>query len=150
MSSIAITWLPESSASSTVAVAVPDGLVTPVVRSADQLGVAEIARTVRDLAARAKDKKLKPEEMTNGTFSVSNLGMFGIEEFSAVINPPEGAILAVGALREEPVVKDGALAIGQRMRFTMSCDHRVVDGALGARWLAAFKALVERPLTMLI
>jgi pyruvate dehydrogenase E2 component (dihydrolipoamide acetyltransferase) len=87
--------------------------------------------------------------MTNGTFSISNLGMFGIEEFSAVINPPEGCILAVGAVREEPVVKDGQIVVGQRMRATLSCDHRVVDGAVGAEWLAAFKKLVEQPVLML-
>ncbi|MGE0790746.1 MAG: pyruvate dehydrogenase complex dihydrolipoamide acetyltransferase [Sandaracinaceae bacterium] len=133
-----------------VAVAIPDGLVTPVVRDADQKGIRAISAEVRELAGRARNKKLTPEEMTNGTFSISNLGMYGIEEFSAVINPPEGCILAVGTLREEPVVKDGAIAIGQRMRVTLSCDHRVVDGALGARWLAAFRELVEHPVLMLI
>ncbi len=133
-----------------VAVAVPEGLVTPVLRDADRKGVREIACEVRELAARARDKKLKPEEMTGGTFSVSNLGMFGIEEFSAVINPPEGGILAVGAVREEPVVSGGTIAIGKRLRMTMSCDHRVIDGALGARWLAELKSIVERPVLMLL
>ncbi len=133
-----------------VAVAIDDGLMTPVVRDADRKGVAEIAAEVRDLAARAREKKLQPEEMTNGTFSVSNLGMFGIEEFSAVINPPEGAILAVGTIRNEPVVVDGAIVPGRRMRFTMSCDHRVIDGATGAKFMAAFKRIVESPLTMLL
>jgi pyruvate dehydrogenase E2 component (dihydrolipoamide acetyltransferase) len=133
-----------------VAVAVPDGLLTPVVRDADQLGVLAISKTVRDLAARAKDKKLKPEEMTGGTFSISNLGMFGIEQFAAVINPPEGAILAVGTVREEPVVKNGAVVPGQRLRMTLSCDHRVVDGALGAEFLAVLKKLVESPITLLV
>jgi pyruvate dehydrogenase E2 component (dihydrolipoamide acetyltransferase) len=133
-----------------VAVAIDDGLMTPVVRDADRKGVAEIAEEVRDLAARARDKKLQPEEMTNGTFSISNLGMFGIEEFSAVINPPEAAILAVGTLRDEPVVVDGAIVQGRRMRFTMSCDHRVIDGATGAKFMAAFKTIVESPLTMLL
>lgn len=133
-----------------VAVAIDEGLMTPVVRDADRKGVAEIAREVRDLAVRARDKKLQPEEMTNGTFSISNLGMFGIEEFAAVINPPEGAILAVGTIRTEPVVQDGAIVPGRRMRFTMSCDHRVIDGATGARFLAAFKEIIENPLTMLL
>jgi pyruvate dehydrogenase E2 component (dihydrolipoamide acetyltransferase) len=133
-----------------VAVAVPDGLVTPVVRDADQKGVLAISREVRDLAARAKEKKLKPEEMTGGTFSISNLGMYGIEDFAAVINPPEGAILAVGVVREEPVVKDGAVVPGKRMRMTLSCDHRVVDGALGAQLLAALRALLEAPVLMLV
>ena len=133
-----------------IAVAVDEGLMTPVIRDADRKGVAQIAEEVRDLAARARDKKLQPEEMTNGTFSISNLGMFGIEEFAAVINPPEGAILAVGTIRDEPVVQDGAIVPGQRMRFTMSCDHRVIDGATGAKFMAAFKRIVEEPLNMLI
>jgi pyruvate dehydrogenase E2 component (dihydrolipoamide acetyltransferase) len=133
-----------------VAVAIPDGLVTPVVRDADKLGVLAISQQVRELAGRARDKRLSLEEMTNGTFSISNLGMFGIESFTAVINPPEGAILAVGTLREEPVVKDGALAPGKRMRMTLSCDHRVIDGAVGARFCASVKGLLESPTNMLI
>ncbi|MGB5697241.1 MAG: dihydrolipoamide acetyltransferase family protein, partial [Polyangiales bacterium] len=133
-----------------VAVAIDDGLMTPVIRDADRKGVAQIAEEVRDLAARAREKRLQPEEMTNGTFSISNLGMFGIEEFAAVINPPEGAILAVGALRREPVVEGDQIVPGRRMRFTMSCDHRVIDGATGARFLAAFKRIVESPLNMLL
>ena len=133
-----------------VAVAIPDGLITPVVRDADRKGVLEIGREVKELASRAKAKKLQPEEFTGGTFSISNLGMFGIEHFTAVINPPEGAILAVGTVREEPVVKDGQLVAGKRLRMTMSCDHRVIDGALGAKWLAAFRRLVETPATMLV
>lgn len=133
-----------------VAVAVPDGLVTPVLRDADQKGIREIAREVKELAEKARNKKLTLEEMQNGTFSVSNLGMYGIEEFSAVINPPEGCILAVGTLREEPVVKNGAIAPGKRMRVTLSCDHRVVDGAVGAEWLAAFKRIIESPVLMLM
>lgn len=132
-----------------VAVAVADGLVTPVVRDADKLGVVAISEQVKDLAARAKAKKLKPEEMQNGTFSISNLGMFGIENFAAVINPPEGAILAVGAVRDEPVVKNGAVVPGKRMRMTLSCDHRVVDGAVGAKFLAALKKLLEAPIGMI-
>ncbi len=133
-----------------VAVAIDEGLMTPVVRDADRKGVAQIADEVRELAARARAKKLQPEEMTNGTFSISNLGMFGIDEFTAVINPPEGAILAVGTIRDEPVVQDGAIVPGRRMRFTMSCDHRVIDGATGARFMAAFRGIVEAPLTMLL
>jgi pyruvate dehydrogenase E2 component (dihydrolipoamide acetyltransferase) len=133
-----------------VAVAVDDGLMTPVLRDADRKGVAQIAEEARDLAARARDKKLQPEEMTNGTFSISNLGMFGIEEFSAVINPPEAAILAVGTIRNEPVVEGGQIVLGRRMRFTMSCDHRVIDGATGAKFMATFKDIVEEPLTMLL
>jgi pyruvate dehydrogenase E2 component (dihydrolipoamide acetyltransferase) len=133
-----------------VAVAIPDGLITPVVRDADRKGVAEIGREVRELAGRARDKKLQPEEFTDGTFSISNLGMYGIEEFTAVINPPEGAILAVGTIRHEPVVKGGAVVPGQRMRMTMSCDHRVIDGAVGAEFLAVLKRLLEAPATMLV
>lgn len=132
-----------------VAVAIPDGLVTPVVRDADQKSVVAIAREVRDLAARARAKKLKPEEMTDGTFSVSNLGMFGIDEFAAVINPPEGAILAVGQARDVPVVKDGAVKPGKKMALTLSCDHRVVDGAVGAAFLAELRDLLERPMRIL-
>jgi pyruvate dehydrogenase E2 component (dihydrolipoamide acetyltransferase) len=133
-----------------VAVAIEEGLMTPVIRDADRKGVAEIADEIRDLVARAREKKLQPEEMIGGTLSISNLGMFGIEEFAAVINPPEGAILAVGTLRDEPVVRRGSIVPGRRMRFTMSCDHRVIDGATGARFLAAFKRIVENPLTMLL
>ena len=133
-----------------VAVAVPDGLVTPVVRDADLKGVFEIGQEVRELAGRARDKKLRPEEMQDGTFSISNLGMYGIEEFAAVINPPEGALLAVGALRDDVVVVDGQVAAGKRMKMTLSCDHRVVDGAVGARWLAELKALLENPLALLL
>lgn len=133
-----------------VAVAVPDGLVTPVVRDADKKGVLAIAREVRDLAGRARNKKLKPEEMMNGTFSISNLGMYGIEEFAAVINPPEGALLAVGGIRDAVVVKDGQVAAGKRMKVTLSCDHRVVDGAIGARWLQELQRLLESPMAMLL
>lgn len=133
-----------------VAVAVPDGLMTPVIRNADQLGAAQIGQQVRALAKRARDKKLQPEEYTNGTFSVSNLGMYGIEDFSAVINPPEGAILAVGTVREEPVVKDGQVVPGKRMRMTLSCDHRVIDGAIGAEFLQVLRTMLESPITMLV
>jgi pyruvate dehydrogenase E2 component (dihydrolipoamide acetyltransferase) len=133
-----------------VAVAIADGLVTPVVRDADLKGVLQIAREVRDLAARARERKLRPEEMSDGTFSISNLGMFDIEQFAAVINPPEGAILAVGAVRDEPVVRDGQIVPGKRLKVTLSCDHRVIDGAVGARWLQALRHAVERPVTMLV
>jgi pyruvate dehydrogenase E2 component (dihydrolipoamide acetyltransferase) len=133
-----------------VAVALTDGLVTPVVRDADRLGVLAIAQTVRELAERAKAKKLKPEEMQGGTFSISNLGMYGIDEFSAVINPPEGAILAVGAVRDEPVVKGGTVVPGKRLALTMSCDHRVIDGALGAEWLRLLRGMLETPLSMML
>jgi pyruvate dehydrogenase E2 component (dihydrolipoamide acetyltransferase) len=132
-----------------VAVAIPDGLVTPVVRNADQKTVVAIAREVRDLASRARAKKLKPEEMSEGTFSISNLGMFGIDAFSAVINPPEGAILAVGQARDEPVVRDGEVVPGKKMSMTLSCDHRVVDGAIGAAFLAELRALLEHPMRIL-
>ena len=132
-----------------VAVAVPEGLVTPVVRNADQKSVAGIGREVRDLAARARAKKLRPEEMANGTFSISNLGMFGIDEFAAVINPPEGAILAVGRVRDEAVVRDETVVPGKRLALTLSCDHRVVDGAVGAAFLAELRALLGRPMRLL-
>jgi pyruvate dehydrogenase E2 component (dihydrolipoamide acetyltransferase) len=129
-----------------VAVAVPDGLVTPVLRDADKKSVVAIAREVRELAARARSKKLAPEEMQDGTFSISNLGMFGIDEFSAVINPPEGAILAVGRVRQEPSVRDGEVVVANRLKLTLSCDHRVVDGAIGAAFLAELRALLAEPL----
>ena len=132
-----------------VAVAIPDGLVTPVVRNADMKSVVGIGREVRDLASRARAKKLKPEEMSDGTFSISNLGMFGIDEFSAVINPPEGAILAVGQVRDEPVVKDGQVKPGKKLSMTLSCDHRVIDGAVGAAFLAELRDLLERPMRIL-
>jgi pyruvate dehydrogenase E2 component (dihydrolipoamide acetyltransferase) len=132
-----------------VAVAIPDGLVTPVVRNADQKTVVAIAAEVRELAARARARKLKPEEMTGGTFSISNLGMFGIDNFCAVINPPEGAILAVGQVRAEPVVDQGAVVPGQRLAMTLSADHRVVDGAVGAAFLAELRRLLEHPLRVL-
>jgi pyruvate dehydrogenase E2 component (dihydrolipoamide acetyltransferase) len=132
-----------------VAVAIPDGLVTPVVRNADQKSVAAIAREVRDLAGRARARKLKPEEMADGTFSISNLGMFGIDEFAAVINPPEGAILAVGQVRDVPVVANGAVVAGQRVAMTLSCDHRVVDGAIGAAFLAELRRFIEHPMRVL-
>jgi pyruvate dehydrogenase E2 component (dihydrolipoamide acetyltransferase) len=132
-----------------VAVAVDEGLITPVIRHADTKAVSEIAREVRELAGRAREKKLKPEEYTGSTFSLSNLGMFGIEEFTAVINPPEAAILAVGAVMDKPVVVDGDLEIRPRMRITLSCDHRVVDGATGAQFLQTLASYLEEPALML-
>ena len=133
-----------------VAVALDDGLITPIVRGADLKGLAQIAAETRDLAQRARTGKLKLEEFQGGTFSISNLGMFGIKDFQAVINPPQGAILAVGAGEQRPVVKAGALAIATVMTCTLSVDHRVVDGATGARFLQAFKKLIEDPLSMLL
>ncbi len=133
-----------------VAVAISDGLITPIVRNADHKGLAEISRQMKDLAGRAREGKLTPEEFQGGTFSISNLGMFGIKEFAAVINPPQGCILAVGAGEQRPVVKDGALAVATVMSCTLSIDHRVVDGTVGAEFLAAFKKLIEDPLTMLL
>jgi pyruvate dehydrogenase E2 component (dihydrolipoyllysine-residue acetyltransferase) len=133
-----------------VAVALDDGLITPIVKNADRKGLATIANETKDLAARARAGKLKLEEFQGGTFSISNLGMFGVRDFAAVINPPHGGILAVGAGERRPVVKNGALAIAMVMSCTLSCDHRAVDGAVGAEFLAAFKKLVEDPLTMLL
>ena len=133
-----------------VAVALDDGLITPIIRNADHKGLATISAEMKDLAGRAREGKLMPEEYQGGTFSISNLGMLGIREFSAVINPPQGAILAVGAGEKRPVVKDDALAIATVMSCTLSVDHRVVDGAVGARFLKVLKALLEDPLTMLL
>src|SRR5690606_897278 len=129
-----------------VAVALDEGLITPVVRDADQKGIGAIAAEVRDRAERARSKRLKGHEIQGSTFSVSNLGMMGIERFTAIINPPEAGILAIGTVVDTPVVgKDGQIVAGKRMTVTMSCDHRVIDGALGARWLAAFVDLIEHP-----
>jgi pyruvate dehydrogenase E2 component (dihydrolipoamide acetyltransferase) len=132
-----------------VAVAIEEGLITPVIRDADRKGLREIAAEVKELAGRAREKKLKPEEYTGSTFSISNLGMFGIEEFTAIINPPEAAILAVGAVGPRVVVDDeGNMAIRQRMRVTLSCDHRVIDGATGAQFLQTLKQYLEDPMMM--
>jgi pyruvate dehydrogenase E2 component (dihydrolipoamide acetyltransferase) len=133
-----------------VAVAIDGGLITPIVRAAETKGLAQISAEVKDLAARAKSKKLKPEEFQGGTFSVSNLGMFGIKQFASIINEPQGAIMSVGAGEQRPVVKDGQLAVATVMTVTLTCDHRVVDGAIGAKFLAAFKPLIEEPLTLLV
>jgi pyruvate dehydrogenase E2 component (dihydrolipoamide acetyltransferase) len=132
-----------------VAVAIEDGLITPIIRSADKKGIGQIAREVKEMAARAREKKLRPEEYTGATFSVSNLGMFGIDDFTAVINPPEAAILAVGASVAKPVVRDNEIVIRQMMRVTMSCDHRVIDGATGAKFLQTLKKLLENPLMLI-
>jgi pyruvate dehydrogenase E2 component (dihydrolipoamide acetyltransferase) len=133
-----------------VAVALDDGLITPIVKMADRKGLAVIANETKDLVARARAGKLKLEEFQGGTFSISNLGMYGVREFAAVINPPHGGILAVGAGEQRPVVKNGALTVATVMSCTLSCDHRAVDGAVGAQFLAAFKKFVEDPLTMLL
>ena len=135
-----------------VAVAIEDGLVTPILRNADHKGLAALSEEMKELAgrARAKPMGLMPEEYQGGTFSISNLGMFGIKEFAAIINPPQSMILAVGAGEQRPVVKDGALAVATMMSCTLSVDHRVVDGAAGAKFLGAFKGLIEDPLSMLL
>ena len=133
-----------------MAVAVPGGLITPIIRAAETKGLAQIATEAKDLAERARTKKLKPEEFQGGTFTVSNLGMFGIKSFASIINEPQGAILSVGAGEKRPIVRAGALAIATVMSVTLTCDHRVVDGATGARWLQAFRALIEEPLTMIV
>ncbi|MDD9907893.1 MAG: pyruvate dehydrogenase complex dihydrolipoamide acetyltransferase [Rhodospirillaceae bacterium] len=133
-----------------VAVAIDGGLITPVIRDAGGKGLEAISSEMKDLALRAREGKLMPEEYQGGTFSISNLGMFGIKQFDAVINPPQGAIMAVGAGEQRPVVRNGALAVATVMSVTLSVDHRVVDGAVGAELLAAFKKLIEDPMTMLL
>jgi pyruvate dehydrogenase E2 component (dihydrolipoamide acetyltransferase) len=131
-----------------MAVAIEDGLITPVIRDADKKTIGQIGTEARELAGRARDRKLKPEEYTGATFSVSNLGMMGIRHFAAIINPPEGAILAVGNVRKIPIVKDGKIVVGQQMSITLSCDHRVIDGALGAKLLQAIVAILEKPISL--
>jgi len=138
------------SADISVAVAIPDGLITPIVRSADGKGLAQISGEVKDLAERARSNKLKLEEFQGGTFSISNLGMFGIKEFTAVINPPQACILAVGAGEQRPIVKDGALAVATIMSMTLSTDHRVVDGAMAAEFMGVLKKLIEDPVQMML
>ncbi len=160
---VALKQVPEANASYTpegiamhkhadiaVAVAIDGGLITPIIRAAETKGLAQISTEMKDLAARAKAKKLKPEEFQGGTFSVSNLGMFGIKAFSSIINEPQGAIMSVGAGEQRPVVKNGQLAVATVMTVTLTCDHRVVDGAIGAKFLAAFKPLIEEPLTLIV
>ena len=133
-----------------VAVAIEDGLITPVVRNAHRKGLVQIGSEVKELAGRAREKKLMPEEYTGATFSVSNLGMFGIHEFTAIINPPEAGILAVGGIEETPVVAGGEVTVRPRMRITMSCDHRVIDGAQGSRFLQTLKTMLEEPTAILL
>jgi pyruvate dehydrogenase E2 component (dihydrolipoamide acetyltransferase) len=133
-----------------VAVSIPDGLITPVVKNADAKHVVEISREIKDLASRARDRKLKPEEFAGSTFTISNLGMFDVEEFTAIINPPESCILAVGAVRKVPVVVDDRVSVGHRMKVTLSSDHRVVDGALAAQFLAEVRRLLENPVSLLV
>ena len=133
-----------------VAVAIDDGLITPVVKHADRKGLVQISREVKELAGRARNKRLLPDEYMGATFSVSNLGAFGIHEFTAIINPPEAGILAVGQIEETPVVHDGQVVIQPRMRITMSCDHRVIDGAQGARYLQTLQAMLEEPSAIVI
>jgi pyruvate dehydrogenase E2 component (dihydrolipoamide acetyltransferase) len=131
-----------------VAVAIDEGLITPVIRDADAKTLVEIATEARSLADRARQRRLQPAEYTGATFSISNLGMMGVDEFSAIINPPEAAILAVGAVREVPVVESGAIRAGRRMKLTLSVDHRVADGAQGARFLDTLRRMLENPLLM--
>lgn len=133
-----------------VAVAIDGGLITPVIRNAEQKGVLVISNEIKELAQKAKARKLMPEEYSAGTISVSNLGMFGIKSFGSIINEPQGCILSIGAGEERPIVKDGQIVIANIMSVTLTCDHRVVDGAVGARWLKAFKGLIEEPLSMML
>ncbi len=133
-----------------VAVAIDEGLITPVVRSANKKGIGQISQEIKEMANRAREKKLQPEEYTGATFSISNLGMFGIEQFTAIINPPEAAIFAVGSAAPKAVVRDGEIVIRNLMNVTMSCDHRVIDGATGAKFLQTFKQMLENPILMLM
>jgi pyruvate dehydrogenase E2 component (dihydrolipoamide acetyltransferase) len=133
-----------------MAVAIPGGLITPIIRAAETKGLAQIATEAKDLAARAREKKLKPEEFQGGTFSVSNLGMFGIKTFASIINEPQGCIMSVGAGEKRAVVKGEQVVVANVMSITLTCDHRVVDGAVGARFLQAFKGLIQDPITMIV
>ena len=142
--------LKHKSADIGIAVALDGGLITPIIRNAEQKGLADISAEAKSLAGRARDKKLKPAEYEGGSFSISNLGMFGIKHFTAVINPPQASILAVGKGELRPVVRDGKLEVANVMSVTMSCDHRAIDGALGARFLEAFRSFVEYPARMLL
>jgi pyruvate dehydrogenase E2 component (dihydrolipoamide acetyltransferase) len=129
-------------------VAVKDGLITPIIRDADLKPLSQIAAEARELAERARARRLAPDEYMGSTFSISNLGMLDIDEFTAVINPPEAGILAVGRIAEKPVAMDGQVTIRRRMRLTMSCDHRVIDGATGAEFLKTLKGMLENPLAI--
>ena len=131
-----------------VAVAVDDGLVVPVLKFADQMSFTQIGAAVKDLAGKARSKKLTPDQMQGSTFTVSNLGMFGIREFTSIINQPNSAILSVGAIVEKPVVKQGAIVVGHTMTVTLACDHRTVDGATGAQFLQTLRQYIEQPVTM--
>ena len=133
-----------------VAVAIDGGLITPIIREAENKGLSTISVEMKDLAGRARERKLKPQEFQGGTFSISNLGMFGIREFGSIINEPHGMILSVGAGEPRAVVRDGAVAVATMMTVTLTCDHRVVDGAVGAKWLQQFKRYVEQPVTMML
>jgi pyruvate dehydrogenase E2 component (dihydrolipoamide acetyltransferase) len=133
-----------------MAVAVEDGLITPVIRNADLKSLSEIGREARELAVRARARRLQPAEYTGATFSVSNLGMFDIDQFTAVLNPPEAGILAVGSVETRPAVVDGEIRPRHRMRVTMSCDHRVIDGATGAAFLTTLRGMLENPMAMLL
>lgn len=133
-----------------VAVAIDDGLMTPVIRNTDQKGLGQIASETRALAKKARERTVQPSEYQGSTFTTSNLGMFGIEEFTAIINPPNACIMAIGAIRDVPVVKDGEVVPGKRMKVTLSCDHRVVDGAVGAQFLATFRTYIEEPLNLML
>jgi pyruvate dehydrogenase E2 component (dihydrolipoamide acetyltransferase) len=133
-----------------VAVAVDEGLLTPVVRNADQKGLAQLSEETRAYAEKARNRQLQPQDWEGSTFTTSNLGMFGIEEFTAIINPPNACILAIGAIRDVPVVEDGEVVPGKRMKVTLSCDHRVVDGATGAAFLADVKRYLEEPMNLLL
>lgn len=134
----------------TIAVQTPAGLMVPIVRNADEKGLEDISTDVRSLAKKAKEGRLVPEEFTGGTFTISNLAMFGIREFCAIVNPPQACILAVGAALPKIVQENGAFKETSSMMVTLSCDHRVVDGAVGAQWLNAFKGYIEKPVTMLM
>uniref|UniRef100_UPI00046F1794 2-oxo acid dehydrogenase subunit E2 n=1 Tax=Komagataeibacter kakiaceti TaxID=943261 RepID=UPI00046F1794 len=133
-----------------VAVSIPDGLITPIVRQADTKSLRQISLETRDLVARARAGRLKPEEFQGGTFSISNMGMYGVKSFSAIINPPQAAILAIAAAERRPVVRDDGIAIATVLTVTLSVDHRVVDGALAAEWVSAFRAVVENPMSLVV
>ena len=161
-SAMALKAVPEANASFTpegiamhhhadiaVAVAIEGGLITPIIREAETRSLSDISKAMKDLAARARERKLAPHEFQGGTFSLSNLGMFGVKSFASIINEPQGCILSVGAGEQRPVVHKGQLAVATVMTVTLTCDHRVVDGGVGAQWVQAFKGFVEDPVTML-